>query len=224
MSTLLNNYNWALSRTPLKFLFVNAHIHDHSHTQFLGSPSKGTLKNVVSDCWHGAVSQLLLIVYLKATSGGIMSTRALNFAHAASIPWMAQTYILVLDINRPRLSLPLRTRPLSLHVFKQKLNDHLPRLWQKMLWDILSLRLILILNTECYSWPYDHTHFVFTVSYHVQHWPWKRAHLQLHSASSPEHVECWARLGPWDICRVGAVLHFNPWFGWVIAMMIMDTH
>lgn len=164
------------------------------------------------DCWHGAVSQLLLIVYLKATSGGIMSTRALNFAHAASIPWMAQTYILVLDINRPRLSLPLRMRPLSLHVFKQKLNDHLPKLWQKMLWDILSLRLILILNTECYSWPYDHTHFVFTVSYHVQHWPWKRAHLQLHSASSPEHVSA-GPAGPLRHLQSGCFLSYTSTLG-----------
>ena len=126
-----------------------------------------------------------------------MSTRALNLAHAASTPWMAQTSVLALDINRPILNLPLRMRPLSLHVFKQKLNDHLPKLWQKMLWDTLSLRLILTLSTECCTWPYDHTRFVLTVPYHVQQRPWKRAHLQLHSASSPKHVSA----GPVGLLR-----------------------
>lgn len=170
------------------------------------------------DSWEGVVSQLLITVHLKATSDGIMSARALTLGRAVSIPWMAQTYILVLDVNRPRLNLPLRMRPLSLHVFKQKMNDHLPKLWQKMLWDTLHLRLTLTLVTECYTWPYDHTHFVLTVSYHVQHRPWKRAHLQLHSASSPEHVSA-GPAGPetssqWEL----SALHLNPWFaeqlGW----------
>ena len=160
------------------------------------------------DSWEGVVSQLLFTVHLKATSDGIMSTRALTLARAGSIPWMAQTYILFLDINRPRLNLPLRMRSLSLHVFKQRMNDDLPKLWQKMLWATLPLRLILTLDTECYTWPYDHTHFVLTVSYHVQHRPWKRAHLQLHSASSPEHVSA-GPAGPLRHLQSGSFLSYT---------------